>query len=155
RREDVADDGAVGETVAHHTAERGVVARSAADHHRDLAWGGFGGADHAAGDADDVLRIGVEESGEHVLGEGGRVVEQACHVSVPSVNVAAAVDINGGSGQIGGVLTGQESDHGGDLLGGRGASYRDVGGQLGLLFVGGADPDVGVDGTGRDGVHGD
>src|SRR4051812_17609047 len=52
-----------------------------------------------------------------------------------SVNVAAAVDVNGGSGQVAGVFARQEGDHGRHLLCGGGASDRDPRGQGCLGFV--------------------
>ena len=70
------------------------------------------------------------------------------------MNVAAAVDVHGGAGEIAGVLAGEERHDGGDLLGGGRPPDRDAGGQRGLGFIGGADPDVGVDRAGRDGVDG-
>src|SRR4051812_17920680 len=71
------------------------------------------------------------------------------------VNVAATVDVKGGSGQVTRVLTGKERDDGGNLVGGGGAADRNVTGELGFLLVGGADADVGVDGARRDRVDRD
>src|SRR5690349_7369047 len=65
------------------------------------------------------------------------------------VHVAAAVDVDGGSREVTGVLAGKEGDDGGDLVGGGGAADRDVAREPGFLLVGRADADVGVDGARR------
>ena len=71
------------------------------------------------------------------------------------MDVAAAVDVDGGAGEVAGVVAGQEGDDGGDFVGGGHPADRDVAGEFGFLLVGGADADGGVDGAGGDGVDGD
>src|SRR3954453_10728984 len=72
-----------------------------------------------------------------------------------SVDVAAAVDVDGGAGEVGRVLGGQEGDHGGNLFCGGVPAQRDAGVDGGFLLVGAAHADVGVHGAGGDGVDGD
>ncbi|KMO84887.1 hypothetical protein MCHUDSM44219_00249 [Mycolicibacterium chubuense] len=79
RGEDVADDGAVGEPGSDSPAERRIVTRAAADDDGHLARPGAVGADDAAGYPGHIPRIRVEEAGEHVLGETGRIVVQLGH----------------------------------------------------------------------------
>ena len=79
RGEDVADGRAVGEALADQPGEGRVVAGAASDHHGDLAGGGAGGPDHAAGDLADPAGVGGDEAFERLVGEGGGVVGQACH----------------------------------------------------------------------------
>jgi len=74
---------AVGKARSDDPAERRVVTGTAADDDRDLARGCLRSAHHTPGHADDVPGVGVEESCEHVLGEGGCVVEQTGHVVIP------------------------------------------------------------------------
>jgi hypothetical protein len=48
------------------------VTRTAADHDRDLAGRGLGGADHATRDTDHSVGVDVEEAFERVIGEASR-----------------------------------------------------------------------------------
>ena len=63
RGEDVADHGAIGETGSDDAAERGIVPRSAADHHRDLVRR-LAGPDHSTLDAEHAVAVEIEEPGQ-------------------------------------------------------------------------------------------
>jgi hypothetical protein len=69
--------------------------------------------------------------------------------------VAATVDIQGDTGEVGGVFGREEGDGGGDLFGGSRSAYRHLCGDGGFLFAGAANADIGVDRSRGDGVDRD
>jgi hypothetical protein len=79
RGEEVAHGGARGEAGADESAERRVVAASAADHDGDLRLGGAGRADDAAGNGADPARGCGGEALHQLVGEIVGVVEQSRH----------------------------------------------------------------------------
>jgi hypothetical protein len=70
------------------------------------------------------------------------------------VEVAATVDVDGGAGEVRGIVGGEERDDARYLFDCRGAPERYGCRDWGLLLVGGADSDIGIDSPWCDGVDG-
>jgi hypothetical protein len=91
--EQVAHCGARREAAADQPAEGRVVAGAAADHHGDLTLRRAGGAHHTPGNAAHPAGICGDEAVDHLVGEGGRFVEQASHAPGSLVRFGRGDDV--------------------------------------------------------------
>jgi hypothetical protein len=87
----------MGESLAHDSAEGRIVTRAAAHNEGDGALGRAGAAHHSAGDAADLARIRGHESLDHLVGELGRIIEEACHVLLLVVGMSSEWTVSGRS----------------------------------------------------------